>query len=67
MRAGRYWMRLSRFLMIAACWSTSRAARLPRPSDAQRLDRELARSAVFRIRLLSVMGTLPSSWPSARS
>ena len=31
MRAGRYWMRLSRFLMIAASWSTSRAARLPRP------------------------------------
>jgi protein-tyrosine-phosphatase len=31
MRAGRYWIRLSRFLMIAASWSTSRAARLPRP------------------------------------
>ena len=31
MRAGRYWMRLSRFLTIAASWSTSRAARLPRP------------------------------------
>ena len=31
MRAGRYWMRLSRFLTIAASWSASRAARLPRP------------------------------------
>ena len=31
MRAGRYWMRLSRFLMIAARRSTSAAARLPRP------------------------------------
>ena len=31
MRAGRYWMRLSRFLTIAASWSTLRAARLPRP------------------------------------
>ena len=30
MRAGRYWMRLSRFFMIAASWSTSRTARLPR-------------------------------------
>ena len=41
MRAGRYWMRLSRFLTIAASWSTSRAARLPqavlhvRPSARQ--------------------------------
>ena len=31
MRAGWYWMRLSRFFMLAARWSTSRAARLPRP------------------------------------
>jgi hypothetical protein len=31
MRAGRYWMRLSRFLTTAASWSTSRTARLPRP------------------------------------
>ena len=31
MSAGRYWMRLSRFLTMAASWSTSRAARLPRP------------------------------------
>ena len=31
MRAGRYWIRLSRFLMTAASWSTSRTARLPRP------------------------------------
>jgi hypothetical protein len=31
MSAGRYWMRLSRFLTTAASWSTSRAARLPRP------------------------------------
>ena len=31
MSAGRYWMRLSRFLTIAASWSTSRAERLPRP------------------------------------
>jgi hypothetical protein len=31
MRAGWYWMRLSRFLMMTASWSTSRAARLPRP------------------------------------
>ena len=30
MRAGRYWMRLSRFFMTAASWSTSRTARLPR-------------------------------------
>lgn len=29
--SGRYWMRLSRFLLIAASWSTSRAIRLPRP------------------------------------
>src|ERR1017187_1321378 len=31
MRAGRYWMRLSRFLTMVASWSTLRAARLPRP------------------------------------
>jgi hypothetical protein len=31
MRPGRYWMLLSRFLMIAVSWSTSMAARLPRP------------------------------------
>ena len=31
MRAGRYWIRLSRFLTTAASWSTSRTARLPRP------------------------------------
>jgi hypothetical protein len=31
MRAGRYWMLLSRLLTIAASWSTSVAARLPRP------------------------------------
>ena len=31
MRAARYWMLLSRFLMIAVSWSTSAAARLPRP------------------------------------
>src|SRR5712691_12974181 len=31
MSAGRYWILLSRFLTIAASWSTLRAARLPRP------------------------------------
>ena len=31
MRAGRYWILLSRFLMIAVSWSTSVADRLPRP------------------------------------
>ena len=31
MRAGRYWIRLSRFLMTAVSWSTLRAIRLPRP------------------------------------
>jgi hypothetical protein len=31
MRPGRYWMFLSRFLMVAVSWSTSLAARLPGP------------------------------------
>jgi len=31
MRAGRYRILLSRFLMIAVSWSTSVADRLPRP------------------------------------
>src|SRR6266702_7907072 len=31
MSAGRYWIRLSRFLTMAASWSTLRAIRLPRP------------------------------------
>ena len=31
MRAGRYWMPLSRFVMIAVSWPASLTARLPRP------------------------------------
>ena len=31
MSSGRYWIRLSRFLTMAASWLMSRAARLPRP------------------------------------
>jgi hypothetical protein len=31
MSSGRYWMRLSRFLTVAASWSTVPADRLPRP------------------------------------
>jgi hypothetical protein len=31
MRPGRYWMRLRRFLTMAASWPTLRAARLPGP------------------------------------
>ena len=35
MSSGRYWIRLSRFLTMAASWLMSRAARLPK--DAQLL------------------------------
>ena len=38
MSAGRYWMRLSRFLTMAASSSTLRAARLPRPLMSVRPD-----------------------------
>jgi hypothetical protein len=45
MRAGRYWMLLSRFLMIAVSWSAAVAASLPRPVLHVRLGRPPARPA----------------------
>ena len=48
MRAGRYWIRLSRFLTTAASWSTSRTARLPRPFFM--FDQMLDRIEVRRVR-----------------
>src|SRR5208283_2264465 len=60
MRAGRYWMRLSRFLTTAASWSTLRTARLPRPFFMFAQAPSAALRSVFRLSQIRMTGACSS-------